>query len=496
MPVGVDGAGGLPRTAGPAGRGKARRGVAAVAAALLMATGSVTVTAQPAAAAAPNYEGDPTQYWNSTLVQVFRNLKGRDAAPGRLARAAAMMNAAIFDAETMYHDKWKVRKYRPYLQAGSYFSFVETPDEEERVIGRTAYNILLDLFGANKLMDSPDQTDYLDQRFKARFGTEPTADDYLDIQVVSSVVTRMRNDRAGDGSDDSTVYVLDGQPGAWRPTGGPGSSCASAADAVAPRWGEVKPFAITSGSVFRPPTPETYSSYAELLNSPAYQQQVAEVRRLGGAASTAATRNERTTAQTAAAWFWANDLDGTYKPPGQLIEHTRLVAKQRGITSKYENARLFTLVSLAMADAAIAEWDVKYRTPIDLWRPESAIRDGGLDPNWRPLSAGRDGVSFSPCFPAWASGHAAFAGAWAGVMKRFFGTDNVPVQLTSEDPHAPVRTKNFTSFSQAAKENADSRVYLGVHYPWDATDGLELGEKIASYVYANKLTCISTCPNP
>ncbi|MET8156631.1 vanadium-dependent haloperoxidase [Sphaerisporangium sp. NPDC005289] len=474
-----------------------RRAVVTVATALAVTASTATVAAPPAAAAPPNYSEDPTQYWNGVLIDVFRNLKGRDATPGKLARAAAMVNASIFDAETMFQDKWGVRRYQPYLQAGTYFSLARTDGEEERVIGRTAYNIMLDLFGAGKLADSPDQTAFLDQRFRAWFGTSPTDFDYLDLQVVSSVVNRMRNFRAGDGSEDTPGYTLANVPGAWRPTGGPGSSCAGGADAVDPRWGVVRPFAISSGSVFRPATPGKYADYAALIRDPEYRAQVAEVRRLGGATSTAATPNQRDVDQTAAAWFWSNDLDGTYKPPGQLLEHTRLVARQRGLTSKYENARLFALVSLALADAAIAEWDVKYLTPIDLWRPESAIRDGGLDPDWRPLSADRNGVNFSPCFPAWASGHATFGGAWAGIMRRFFGNDDIPVRLTSEDPHAPVRTKDFAGFSQAARENADSRVWLGVHYPWDARDGLELGEKIANYVYTNKLTCISTpCPAP
>ncbi|MGP9022300.1 hypothetical protein ACT1U9_28350 [Streptomyces sp. BR1] len=52
----------------------------------------------------------------------------------------------------------------------------------------------------------------------------------------------------------------------------------------------------------------------------------------------------------AAAWFWANDANGTFKPPGQPLDTTARVAKDRNLTL-YQNARLFTLVSVAMADA-------------------------------------------------------------------------------------------------------------------------------------------------
>ncbi|MBN6057648.1 vanadium-dependent haloperoxidase [Nonomuraea sp. RK-328] len=443
---------------------------------------------QPAAAAVPHFDGDPTQYWNAVLVDVFRQLNGPDAAPGKLARAAAMMNAALFDAETMYHDKWRVRRFRPYLQAGSYFSVAETDHEEERVIGRTAYNILLDLYGT-ATPHSPSMTSLLDQRFTYRFGTSPTDFDYLDLQVVSSVVQRMRQFRSGDGSANPNLYTPAGVPGAWRPTGDPG--CSRPDQAVTPFWGQVKPFALTSGSQFRPDTPQRASDYTELLADPEYQRQVNEVRRLGGAASTAATPNERTADQTAAAKFWANDVDDTYRPVGQLLAHTGQVAQQLGVSDRYESARLHALVSLALADASIAAWDTKYQTVIDLWRPESAIR--AIDPDWRPFSVDRNGTHFSPCFPAWVSGHATFAGAWAGIMKRYFN-GNATFTVSTEDPTSPVKNKTFTSFDQAAQENAQSRIWLGVHYPWDGSDGLALGENIATYVFTTKLTPLPSAP--
>ncbi|MGR6918676.1 vanadium-dependent haloperoxidase [[Actinomadura] parvosata] len=466
-----------------------RHRVAALGSALALAvTGTVVAAPQPAAAAAPNYDGDPTQYWNQVLVDVFRQLNGPDAAPGRLARAAAMMNAAIFDAETMYRDQWRTRLYQPYLQAGRYFSLGETDHEEERVIGRTAYNILLDLFGTATL-HSPSMTNLLDQRFTHRFGTSPTDFDYLDLQVVSSVVQRMRQFRSDDRSTDSTVYTPSPERGAWRPTGDP--SCTAAQNAVTPNWGRVKPFSMTSGSQFRRPTPEQAVTYDQLLQTTEYQRQVDLVRRFGGAADTAKTKLERTTPQTAAALFWANDVDDTYRPVGQLLVHTGQVARQLNVTSPYENARLYTLVSLALADAAIAAWDTKYETRIDLWRPESAIRE--IDPDWRPLSVDRNGNHFSPCFPSWVSGHATFAGAWAGIMTRFFD-GNATFTVDTEDPSAPVKSKTFTSFAQAAQENAQSRLWLGVHYPWDADDGMAIGDAIAGHVFTNELTELPTTP--
>jgi membrane-associated phospholipid phosphatase len=156
-----------------------------------------------------------------------------------------------------------------------------------------------------------------------------------------------------------------------------------------------------------------------------------------------------------------------------------------------------------MADAAIGAWDQKFETPIDLWRPETAIQRAAEDGNaattpdtaWRPLSADRNNVSFSPCFPAWVSGHATFAGAWAGVMRTTFG-DAVTFTGTTEDPHAVGVTRTFASFTQAATENARSRIYLGVHYQFDADDGLATGYAIANLTtsrYFLGMSCEISC---
>ncbi|GAA3951968.1 hypothetical protein GCM10022384_02020 [Streptomyces marokkonensis] len=453
------------------------------AAMVLAATGSVlTVAPQTAQAALPQHAiADPVHYWNDVLLQVVRREGG---GPGPMARAAAMMNAAIYDAESSYQLKWKGKiASEPYIYAHKYDGWIEGPAEEERVIGRTAYNILLGLYGEN-------QAHFLDEKFRERFGTEPTEFDLLDLTVVNRMVTQMEDARDGDGSDNPQVYVGDDKPGAWRPTSYPDMpdpSCESDSQAVTPFWGRMKPFALTSGSQFRPATPGLYGTYEKLLASDAYKAQVEAVRSFGADRPTARTPVvNRTPDQEAAAWFWANDLDGTYKPPGQLLQATRDVAQARGLNT-YDNARLFALVSIAMADAGIAVRDVKFLTPIDLWRPVSAIREGGLDPEWKPLLKTPEGVNVNPCFPAWASGHATFAAAWAGVMKRYFGSDGIAFDMTTDEPQSPVKTRHFTSFSAAATENAYSRVWLGVHFPWDAEDGLALGDKVAAHVFTTKL---------
>ncbi|MEJ7660666.1 MAG: vanadium-dependent haloperoxidase [Hymenobacter sp.] len=162
-----------------------------------------------------------------------------------------------------------------------------------------------------------------------------------------------------------------------------------------------------------------------------------------------------------------------------------------------ETARLFALAGTAMVNASIVAWQGKYfsptgKPPVRLWRPETAIRRATEDGNpstvaeatWQPLSAQQSGTRFSPNFPAYVSGHSTFGAAWAAAMHDFFGTNAVAFTATTEDPHAlrdengVRRTRSFASFTQAALENGRSRVYLGVHYQFDANGGFEIGTKV------------------
>ncbi|WP_341720418.1 carbohydrate binding domain-containing protein [Micromonospora sp. FIMYZ51] len=412
---------------------------------------------------------DPVRYWNGVLLDAYRAATGTAAGPTVLGRAGAMMHGAIYDAATSV-----VPTSQPYLVRVPVTADSVAPSLEA-AINKAAYSALVAAFpGRSFTANLTHATAQL-----------PTGTSQLQLDRGASIGAQaadaMISARSNDGSANNAPYQSENVPGAWRPT--------DSRPALAPNWGLVTPFTMTSGSQFRPPPPLAATSYADLLSKPEYGNQLNEVRQLGAANSTT-----RTATQTQIAHFWANDLDGTYKPPGQLLDHTTILSVQRGLTIM-ENVRLYALVGLALADAGIVARDGKFLTSIDLWRPETAIQraheDGRsetvADPNWRPLSKDHAGVSFSPPFPAYASGHATFAGAWAGIMRRYFGTDNLAFTLTTDDPYASGVTRSFTSFSQAATENAVSRIYLGVHFRFDADAGVASGEALAAYVFANRL---------
>ncbi|WP_410819931.1 phosphatase PAP2 family protein [Micromonospora sp. 050-3] len=417
-----------------------------------------TITAAPRPAQAVPEGFDHVVYWNNVLLKTYRAVGG---PPTVLSRAGAMMHLAMYDTSLSFGASGT-----PYIAR-----VAKMPNysyDRNWNMDVAAVTVLASIWPSRDFGN-----DFAGSRSYPPIGN-PGPEGWS-TSVGEGTARNMINARANDGSTNNAPYTASLTAGQWRPTG--------SGAAASPNWGAVKPFALTSGAQFRPPLPGGFTNADTMLKSSAYAEQVNEVKKLGSAT---ASSTDRTADQTQAAYFWANDLDGTYKPPGQLFRHTQIIAAQLGS----DTAKLFALVAMAMADAAIAGWDAKYNTSIDLWRPDTAIAEPETDNNaatvpnaaWEPLSIDRNGVHFSPPFPAYVSGHAIFAGAWAGIMKRYYGTDAVTFIATTEDPQAFNVTRTFTSFSAAAVENARSRIWLGVHYQWDADAGLSVGDQVANRV--------------
>jgi hypothetical protein len=225
-----------------------------------------------------------------------------------------------------------------------------------------------------------------------------------------------------------------------------------------PGWGNVPCLAVADPTKFRPPGPPA-------LDSAAYTKSLRTVRDIGSATSAVRTKE-----QTEIARFW-EDGAGTVTPPGHWNRIAQTVATEKKLALA-EAARLFALLNVAMSDAAIICWDCKYR--FDFWRPVTALRE--TDPDWTPLLP-------TPPFPAYTSGHSSFSGAAATALASFFGTDRVRFSSTSDG--LPGVTRSFESFSSAAEEAGMSRIYGGIHWDFDNTDGLACGREVAGYVARN-----------
>ncbi len=269
--------------------------------------------------------------------------------------------------------------------------------------------------------------------------------------------------RAGDGSATPTgPYTAGTQPGNYRatpPFDGPPFN--GFVDAV--NWGKVRPFAMKSGHQFRVVAPYKVTDLA-------YTFDLNEIKALGSAGSTA-----RSTDQTHLALFWYESS------PMGWNRIARLIAGQHAMTTE-QHARLFASLNAALADAYIGAIESKFA--YNFWRPITAIRlaatDGNPstagDPTWEPLF-------LTPPIPDYPSAHACAGGAAASVLIAQFGDEHTfTVGSTMSVPFPQILPRTFHRISDAAKENAFSRMLVGIHFRLACEIGLEQGYDIGAWV--------------
>ena len=308
--------------------------------------------------------------------------------------------------------------------------------------------------------------------------------------------------------------------------------------ALGATWPQIAPFVLTSGSQFRstipnPPPPS--------LGNPVYRQAAEEVLQQGADQRRNQDRVDPGLAHYYHAKFWAYDATAGLCAPARLYNQIsdqvlkdyaatlapHLHAANRSAAAA-EIGRFYALVNATMADAGVAAWDAKYA--FQYWRPVTGIRfeqelekAPGAPVNpifqhrevWYPLGAQSTnsvaGYNITPPFPSYPSGHAVFGGALFEVLRELVPQDhgfkfwsdefNGPHKLgTNIDAYNFERCKDgdnsplfcraftFTSFTDAENDNANSRVWMGVHWGFDATAGNKLGETVGNYVNTNAFT--------
>ena len=439
---------------------------------------------------------DSVRYWNQIAIDASgldhtpvapgeARVFGEQFGPARSSRAMAIVHIAIFEAVNAIAGGY-----------GSYTGKVQAPKgtSMSAAIAQAAHDTLVALF-----LSQAGTFDALLAEDLNSIANGQGKNDGIDLgQKTARAILALR-DNDGSEHDEPRLgvdFFTDPDPGKWRQ-----DPISQNPLALGARWAEVKPFVMKAAGQFRVPTPPA-------LDSRAYATAYREVKNLGGDGVT--TPTARTNEQTSIGIYWAYDGTPSLCAPPRLYNQIAVqIADQMG-SDAVETARLLALVNISMADAAIAIWEAKYY--YQFWRPVTGIReaDAGTgptgkgdgnprtsgDPEFTPLGApasNLNGSDFTPPFPAYPSGHAGFGGAVFQTLRRFYGTDRIAFTFVSDELNGvtvdsqgnvrPLMPRSFKSLSQAEEENGQSRIYLGIHWAFDKTQGIAQGRLVADYVF-------------
>ncbi len=439
--------------------------------------------------------------WNNAIVESIptSGLGGPD-----MARALAIVNTCAYDAWAAYDAKAVGTRLGADLRRPA---AERTLANQEKAISFAAYRAAVDLIPGSKAS--------IFDPLMSKLGYDPndTSTSKTAPSGIGNVACKAVLDfRHGDGSNqfgspaysDTTGYkpVNDPMdlnapydptklkdPGHWQPlTYTDENNKVVTPLFVTPHWGKVVPFALTSGSQFRPAGPAK-------PGTDQYKQQAQEV------LDYSANLTEK---QKVIVNYWAEAA-----PPRLWNQFAQFVSRRDGhghdLKGTEADVKQFFALSNTIFDASIAGWEAK--AYFDYVRPISAVRSlflgqkvkawggpgkGTLDIN------GEDWIPYSPAtfrtppFAEYISGHSVFAAAAAEVLKRITGSDNFGHSATIKagtggyEPGVPAADLTLTwgTFSEAADESGISRQYGGFHFNQGDVDGRAMGRQVAGVVYA------------
>jgi len=389
---------------------------------------------------------DVVLQWNEMTLDLIRS---EMTGTQRASRTMAIVQSSMYDAINGIQGKYNPYRITVAAPAGA---------SADAAGAAAAYTVLTSVY--------PARVSDLDTLYEAQLAVIPDGQSKTDgIAYGRSVANAIMMWRSMDGSMAMVPYTPGTLPGEWRPTP------MAFAPAMAPQWRYVTPWLMTSQSQFRQAGPAG-------LTSAEYAAAYDETKALGEKNS--ATRTQE---QTDIGRFWSDGM-GNNTPLYHFNSVAQQVSRERHL-SLDENARLFALLDMALADGVIAGWDMKYE--YNWWRPVTAIRLGDSDTN--PLTQGDPGwepLVMTPPFQEYISTHSLLSGNGAELLARFFGTDAIPVTRSSEMfPALPPRS--YTTLSSMAEEIGISRIYGGIHFSYSNEDGRKAGKELAHYAFAGFL---------
>lgn len=396
-----------------------------------------------AAAAAPSV--NPVIQWNREVLRIVRT-PGVQSPTIHSTWDFAILHASIYDAVNSI-----ARRHQPYkVQLNA------SPDASLDAAAISAGHEAL----ANLYEDFRPELDSIQRALLAQIPDGKAK--FEGIRIGRRVADSILALRANDGHDVTPpLFNVTGAPGTWQP--------------VPPNfqlqpqfthWPNVKLFLLTSNVQFPlgPPPAITSQRFVEVFN---------EVKRDGKLGGTAISPD-----QQLAGKFWNGNVQDYWQ------EITQTAAIGHNLNTE-ETARLFALLNITLADDVIEYFFSKYQ--YGFWRPVTAIRDAAVlnnpaitpDTTWLPL------VTKTAPDPSYPGAHADESWAAAEILINFFATNNFSFTVTSEV--LPGVTRSFTTFTDAAHEVHNSRIYAGQHYRTDEDAGHEQGFHVAAFIVKNFL---------
>lgn len=362
------------------------------------------------------------------------------ANPPYASRAYAYLHTAMYDAlVTVWKYKFQYKRMAPAandsrikalepLQSG-----LPSYPSEDAAVAQVAYRMLKVLFPNDTLMLQ--QAAAEQKRAKMVSGLASASDISAGEQIANAVadraLARLRTDGMGSAVGNPTIWAQLEQDAVARGNTIPWKSQEKPArPMMLAMFGNVKLWQISNSQrdSLRPAAPPA-------IGSPQFLKELEELRSI---------RRDQNSREWQIALYWADGV-GTYTPPGHWNEIAALKVAEEKL-NELRTARAFSLLNMAMCDAAICCWDTKSYY--------FSARPTQIDPNIKTIGL--------PNFPGYTSGHSTFSGAAATVLGYVFPADK-------------------PKYTAMAQEASMSRIYGGIHFRADCEVGLKCGNAIGGF---------------